>query len=95
MADSAGLRNQSLLADLDRSTSSTHEDASWSERKFRRLVAIGPAADYLCVSRATVERLVFRGELPIVKVSGATRYDVVDLDNYVEINRRRNRKRRA
>jgi len=45
--------------------------------------------------RAAVERLVFRGELPIVEVSGATRYDVEILDNYVEINRRRNRKRTA
>ena len=60
-----------------------------------RLVVIGAAADYLSVPRATVERLVFRGELPIVKVGGSTRYDVDDLDNYIEINRRRNRRRSA
>jgi excisionase family DNA binding protein len=47
------------------------------------------------VSRATVERLVYRGELPIVKVAGSTRYDVEDLDDYIEINRCRNRKRTA
>jgi excisionase family DNA binding protein len=56
---------------------------------------VGAAADYLGVSRATVERLVYRGELPIVKVAGSTRYDVEDLDDYIEINRCRNRKRTA
>jgi excisionase family DNA binding protein len=58
-------------------------------------VPIGAAAQYLGVSRATVERLVYRGELPIVKVAGSTRYDVEDLDDYIEINRCRNRKRTA
>jgi excisionase family DNA binding protein len=56
---------------------------------------VGAAAAYLGVSRATIERLVYRGELPIVKVAGSTRYDVEDLDNYIEINRCRNRKRTA
>ncbi len=40
----------------------------------QRLLSIGAAAEYLGVSRATVERLVFRGELPMVKVGGSTRY---------------------
>jgi excisionase family DNA binding protein len=70
-------------------------DSVVSGRRECRLVAIGAAADYLSVSRATVERLVFRGELPIVKIGGSTRYDVGDLDNYIEINRHRNRKRSA
>jgi excisionase family DNA binding protein len=52
---------------------------------------IDAAADYLSVSRATIERLVSRGELPIVKVAGSTRYDVEDLDRYIAINRCRNR----
>ncbi len=43
--------------------------------------------DYLGVSRATVERLVYRGELPIVKLAGSTRYDVEELDGYIEVNR--------
>ncbi len=60
-----------------------------------RLLPIEAAAHYLGVSRATVERLVFRGELPIVKVGGSTRYDVEDLDRYIETNRRRNRRRRS
>ena len=58
----------------------------------QRLKSVGAAAEYLGVSRATVERLVYRGELPIVKVGGSTRYDVADLDGYIATNRTRNRK---
>jgi excisionase family DNA binding protein len=59
----------------------------------QRLLSIGAAAEYLGVSRATVERLVFRGELPMVKVGGSTRYDVEDLHLYIAVNRCRNRTR--
>ena len=65
------------------------------DAKPHRLRSIGSAAEYLGVSRATVERLVHRGELPIVKVAASTRYDVGDLDAYIESNRRRNRRRSA
>jgi excisionase family DNA binding protein len=69
-------------------------EAAFQERHgAQRLKSIGDAAEYLGVSRATVERLVHRGALPIVKVGGATRYDIVDLDRYIAINRTRNRKR--
>jgi excisionase family DNA binding protein len=61
----------------------------------QRLLPIRGAAEYLGVSRATIERLVFRGELPIVKVAGSTRYDVEDLNGYIAVNRFRNRKRTA
>jgi len=64
-------------------------------RRPRRLLPIAAAADYLSVSRATIERLAHRGELPIVKVAGTTRYDVEDLDCYIDLNRCRNRKRTA
>ncbi len=66
-----------------------------AERGLQRLLPIRAAAEYLGVSRATVERLVYRGELPIVKVARSTRYDVEDLDGYIETNRRRIRKRTA
>ena len=59
----------------------------------QRLYQIREAAEFLGVSRATVERLVLRGELPFVKVGGSTRFDLEDLDSYVEANRRRNRTR--
>jgi excisionase family DNA binding protein len=71
------------------------EEVLAAERGPRRLVAIRSAAEYLGVSQATIERLVNRGELPIVKVAGSTRYDLEDLDDYIETNRRRIRKRTA
>jgi excisionase family DNA binding protein len=71
------------------------EDSSTEVRRRQRLLPVGDEAAYLGVSRATVERLVYRGELPIVRVAGSTRYDVEDLDDYIEINRCRNRKRTA
>ena len=46
----------------------------------QRLKSVEDAAKYLGVSRATVERLVYRGELPIVKIGGSTRCDLDDLD---------------
>jgi len=68
---------------------------SMAEGMPQRLLPIGAAAEYLGVSRATVERLVFRGELPMVKIGGSTRYDVEDLDGFIAINRCRNRRRSA
>jgi len=70
-------------------------EGSMTEGRLQRLLPVGDAADYLGVSRATVERLVHRGELPIVKIGASTRYDVDDLDGYIAINRCRNRKRTA
>jgi excisionase family DNA binding protein len=85
-----------VVAVTDRSTHRIQSDGSVTEvRRRQRLLPIGAAAQYLGVSRATVERLVYRGELSIVKVAGSTRYDVEDLDDYIEINRCRNRKRTA
>ena len=71
------------------------EEVLAAEKGPQRLLAIRSAAEYLGVSRATVEQLVNRGELPIVKVAGSTRYDVEDLDGYMEKNRRRILRRTA
>jgi excisionase family DNA binding protein len=71
------------------------QEALATEAAPQRLLPIRGAAEYLGVSRATIERLVFRGELPIVKVAGSTRYDVEDLNGYIAVNRCRNRKRTA
>jgi excisionase family DNA binding protein len=73
----------------------THKKDSETEGMLQRLLSIGGAAEYLGVSRATVERLVSRGELPIVKIGRSTRYDVEDLDGFIAINRCRNRRRSA
>jgi excisionase family DNA binding protein len=82
-------------AGTDRPTNRIQAEGSATEVRRQRLLSVGAAAAYLGVSRATVERLVYRGELPMVKIAGSTRYDVEDLDDYIEINRCRNRKRTA
>jgi excisionase family DNA binding protein len=74
---------------VDWPTQPVHADASEAQQRLQRLMPVGPAAEYLGVSRATVERLVFRGELPIVKIGRSTRYDIDDLDQYIENNRAR------
>jgi excisionase family DNA binding protein len=68
-------------------TSTTHAPA-------HRLLAVEQAASYLGVSRATVERLAYRGDLPVVKVGGATRYAIDALDDFIATNRRRRRQYR-
>jgi excisionase family DNA binding protein len=86
---------QPLSASAEERARQGNKKDSMAEGKPQRLLSIGAAAEYLGVSRATVERLVFRGELPMVKVGGSTRYDVEDLDGFIAINRCRNRRRSA
>jgi len=71
------------------------KEALEPEARRQRLLPVGAAADYLGVSRATVERLVARGQLPVVKVGASTRYDVEDLDGFIATNRCRDRRRSA
>ena len=55
----------------DGQVSQRHEEDP-DKRGAQRLVPIKAAAEYLDVSRATVERLVSRGQLPVVKDGAAT-----------------------
>lgn len=72
-----------------------HWEVPEPEGRRQRLLPVGAAADYLGVSRATVERLVSRGQLPVVKVGASTRYDIEDLDEFIATNRCRDRRRSA
>jgi excisionase family DNA binding protein len=58
----------------------------------RRLLALAEAAEYLGIRPRTLEKLAQTGQLPFVKLGRATRYDVEDLDDFIERNRRRNRR---
>jgi excisionase family DNA binding protein len=54
----------------------------------RALVTLSDAAIYLSCSRRHVERLLARGELPRVRLSGrAVRIVVDDLDRYIAMRR--------
>ena len=58
----------------------------------RRLLLLDEAAEYLGIRPRTVEKLAHTGRLPFVKLGRATRYEVGDLDAFIERNRRRNRR---
>jgi len=85
----------SLSAGEERQTPQRHKEVLEPEARRQRLLPVGAAADYLGVSRATVERLVSRGQLAVVKVGASTRYDVEDLDGFIATNRCRDRRRLA
>ena len=50
----------------------------------RLLVTKSEAAEQLCVSLRTLERLISAGRLPLVHVEGAARIRVADLEAYVQ-----------
>jgi excisionase family DNA binding protein len=58
----------------------------------RRLLALDEAAEYLGIRPRTLEKLAHDGQMPYVKLGRATRYNLADLDAYVDRNRRRNRR---
>ena len=59
----------------------------------QRLYQIREAAEFLaCLERRWSDSFS-EANSPFVKVGGSTRFDLEDLDSYVEANRRRNRTR--
>ena len=50
----------------------------------RRLVKVKVAADYLAISERKLWDLSQSGVIPVVRLGRATRYDLIDLDNFVE-----------
>jgi excisionase family DNA binding protein len=95
MAGAGRPRSRPILTGLDQPSNRAQHESLVTERRPRRLLPIAAAADYLSVSRATIERLAHCGQLPIVKVAGSTRYDVADLDEYIDANRFSDRTRTA
>lgn len=93
MAGTVSERRHASVAEVDRGGYQENREIHLAEGRIQRLLPVDAAAEYLGVSRATIERLVYRGDLPMVKIRGSTRYDVEDLDGYIAINRCRNRKR--
>jgi excisionase family DNA binding protein len=53
----------------------------------RRLVTVNVAAQYLSVSVSTLYGWVYQRRIPFVKVGRALRFDIVDLDNFIEVSR--------
>ena len=57
-----------------------------SERKRPRLVTVQDAARLLAVSVSTLYGLVWQRRIPFVKVGRALRFDLADLDQFIEAN---------
>ncbi len=52
-----------------------------------RLMAVSDAARYLAVSVSTLYGWVYQRRIPFVKVGRALRFEVVDLDGFIQKNR--------
>jgi excisionase family DNA binding protein len=55
-------------------------------------LVLDEAAEYLGIRPRTLEKLAHDGHMAYVKLGRATRYDLADLDAYVDRNRRGNRR---
>ena len=52
-----------------------------------RLITTRDAAQYLSVSPATIRRLHYAGELPAIRCLKSLRFDVTDLDAWINHNK--------
>ncbi len=53
----------------------------------RRLVTVREAAQYLAVSVSTLYGWVWQRRIPFVKVGRSLRFDLADLEEFIEVNR--------
>jgi len=49
-----------------------------------RLIKVKAAADYLAISERKLWDLSQNGIIPVVRLGRSTRYDLIDLDNFIE-----------
>ena len=54
------------------------------KRPNHRLIKVKAAADYLAISERKLWDLSQNGIIPVVRLGRATRYDLIDLDNFIE-----------
>lgn len=52
-----------------------------------RLVTVSDAAKYLAVSVSTLYGWVYQRRIPFVKVGRSLRFELVDLDHFIQRNR--------
>jgi excisionase family DNA binding protein len=50
----------------------------------RRLITVQEAAHFLCVSVSTLYGWVWQRKIPFVKIGRALRFEIVDLEHFVE-----------
>lgn len=57
---------------------------SQNENQSHRLIKVKAAADYLAISERKLWDLSQNGIIPVVRLGRATRYDLIDLVNFIE-----------
>ena len=55
-----------------------------SKNQSHRLIKVRAAAEYLAISERKLWDLSQNGIIPVVRLGRATRYDLIDLDNFIE-----------
>jgi len=55
-----------------------------SKIQSHRLIKVNAAAEYLAISERKLWDLSQNGIIPVVRLGRATRYDLIDLDNFIE-----------
>ena len=77
---------------LIRRTPVRENDMAVGLRTEDRLLTVAEAANYLSVSTSTLYGWVWQRRIPFVKVGRALRFQMLDLQKFVESNRREARK---
>ena len=50
----------------------------------KRLLTVKEACEYLNISKATLYKLIKKGDLKPIKLSNATRFDVNDIEEFIK-----------
>ena len=53
----------------------------------RRLLTVSEAAEYLAISVSTLYGWVWQRRIPFIKVGRAVRFDLAELDQFIDANR--------
>ena len=50
----------------------------------KRLLNIKEASEYLGISQKGLYNMIYRREIPFIKIGGRVRFDIIDLDKWIE-----------
>lgn len=72
------------IAEMDIPISPSNSSTTKMRGAARRLVSIQEAADFLGVSIASVRRLIWQGQLPVVRLTRRIQIDIHDLNRLID-----------
>ena len=50
----------------------------------KRLLNIKEVSEYLGISQKGLYNMIYRREIPFIKIGGRVRFDIIDLDKWIE-----------